>query len=92
MLKNIKAWNLPSEKHANFKAFMIKQVQTSLEHDCYLPEHPVKLSVKEWIAKKKKNINWDINYHSEEYKKECERVEGRNKWVNAICDSLEGME
>jgi len=89
ILKQVKAWKPPTEKHLNYKQYMIEQLMITIDGDCYILDPPEKLSGQQWKAKEIKDAKWHINYHTEEYKKECERVAGRNKWVNELCDSLE---
>lgn len=92
MLKEINAWEPPTTEHTQFKEFMIEQITKSIDCDCYTLDKPEKISGKQWLAKEIKDVNWNINYQSEEYKKECERVAEHNKWVNELCDSLEKLE
>ena len=89
ILKQVKAWKPPTEKHRNYKQFMIEQLTVSIDSDCYILDTPEKLSGQQWKAKEIKDAKWHINYHTEKYNEECERVAGRNKWVNDLCDSLE---
>jgi predicted RNA-binding protein with RPS1 domain len=91
ILKQVKAWKPPTEKHLNYKQYLIEQLTISIDSDCYTLDPAEKLSGRQWKAKEIKDAKWHINYHTEKYNEECERVAGRNKWVNELCDSLEGL-
>ena len=47
MLVKITEWKPPSENHNGLKNFMIEQVKSSIEHDCYNLKHPVLLTAEE---------------------------------------------
>jgi hypothetical protein len=91
MLKEVNDWNPPSEEHEGLKKFMIDQIKGSIDFDCseYPQQKPILLTGKQWIDKQKKQILKDIEYHSKEYKEECDRVAGRNKWIKQLRESLQ---
>jgi hypothetical protein len=95
MLTAVNAWQPPSEDHQALKAFMIEQLQSSIEHDCDSPYYERELKNirkpvlgAQWKKEKIANLEHDIVYYAEEYKKETERTDGRNKWISELRESL----
>jgi len=96
MLDKVVLWEPPSKEHHELKKFMIEQITGSIDFDCKLDywiekrNKIVELSVKEWLAKEKKRIQWDIDYHTKEQKEEEERASGRTMWIKQLRESLKG--
>ena len=92
MLEKVKAWNPPSPDHENLKKFMISQIEQSIDFDCkiYPSEINSPLSGKKWLEGKRKELLWEIEYHTKEDHEECERVAGRNLWLKQLRESLKG--
>lgn len=91
MLKEARKWNPPTPDHQGLKDFMIQQLTSSIDHDCSTEyyEKPVELlDGNSWLLKELQRINRDIEYHGKENQKELERVDGRNKWVKQLRESL----
>ena len=89
MLAQVRKWTPPSSDHDKYKAFMISQIQESIEWDCSGNfTVPKKQTNTEWFNDKLDTITWNVNYHSKELKKEKEQVAGRNKWIKQLRKSL----
>jgi hypothetical protein len=90
MLKDVMAWEPPSKDHIDLKKFMIEQLNSSIEFDCgeYPRSRYTVKSGKKWLEGKKAEVLKDIAYHREEYNKECERVEWKNKYITQLRESL----
>lgn len=89
MLAKVEAWEPPSPEHVEMKAFMAKQLRESIDWDCTVyGEEPERISGTEWREQMLAKARRDIEYHTEERRKEIERVEGRNRWVQQLRESL----
>lgn len=94
MLIQVEKWTPPSKDHIELKEFMIEQINSSIKFDCsgnYWKEQLAKVKVKSASGYKLellKEVKWNIDYHTEESKKEKERVASRNKWVKQLRESL----
>lgn len=91
MLEKVKNWSPPTSEHQELKNFMISQITQSIEFDCDASYYstPEKLSTREeWITGKIDRLIKDMDYHTEEHKKEIERVAERNEWVRQLWDSI----
>lgn len=95
MLEKVTKWNPPSPDHKPFKDFMISQIEDSIKFDCSIdtdddtePDQKLTLTPREWIARQIESAQWDIDYHTKEYAKECERTNGRNKWNSQLAKSV----
>jgi hypothetical protein len=92
MLKQVKSWNPPTIEHDNLKQFMITQIEDSIKWDCNESYYDSKTyatpSVSEIRHSRWVRINKDILYHMDEYRKEVERTDKKNKWIKQLKDSL----
>ena len=91
----------PTSDYVDIKQFMINQLELTIKHDAdtsYYKKEITKLNKEleliidaEKIRKEEiKDIEKDIKYHKEEYQKEVEGVNERNKWVEVFINSLKG--
>jgi hypothetical protein len=93
-LREVEAWNPPTEEHKELKSYAIDQLKQTIEYDCstkYLSE-PVKLDPIEWFNEKIERCKKDIEYHTKEWNEEVKRTNNRNKWVKQLRDSLGGQQ
>lgn len=88
MLDKVWSWHPPSNDHVPFKQYMIDQLVESKKFDCSLWDKPKLPSVEEYKENKISKALRDITYHSEELRKETERVRERREWIKALLDSL----
>ena len=89
MLKKVREWQQPTFDHKELKSFMIKQINESIDFDCYEPKCPIISNAEEWANKKLKSILWDVSYYTKSNREEIERVVERNKWVKQLKESLQ---
>jgi len=91
MLVEVEKWEPPTKDHIKMKNFMIKQIKDSISFDCegFNRTDPPELTGREWRAKEVDQLEKDVKYHMEEYHKDKERVDCRNKWVKDLMESLD---
>lgn len=97
-LNKAKAFKAPTIEHTGIRDFMIQQIEDTIDWDCnprYINERVKNaqnafknIDVAKIRAEKKRDIEKDLAYHTEELQKETERVVGRNKWVSDFIASL----
>jgi len=89
MLTEVRAYIPPSPDHVEYKQFMESQLVESIRFDCgFDAPAPRKKSAEEWLRDEQAKALKDITYHTEEHKKEQERVDSRNRWVAQLRESL----
>jgi hypothetical protein len=91
MAVQVRAWTPPSDDHKEMKRFMLQQIETS-RHDLawaemYLLEAEVK-SADDYFLEAISSAARDISSSAEEQRKEIERTEGRNRWIEQLYESL----
>ena len=95
MLDKANAWTPPTKGHTGLKQFMIDQLSESLKNDCGNDYYQMELSQIESytyegvVSDMRASNKRDIEYHTEQLKKDNERVEGCNEWISALYKSLE---
>ena len=95
MLCKINMWNPPTKDHVNLKEFMIKQIEDSIQFDCYAEkymEKPILQTGKEWFAEQMELVKSDLQYHVKENEKEIKRCKERTKWIQDLKNSLKEEE
>lgn len=86
MRKQVESWKIEPE-YANFKAFMIEQLNSSLENETYYQEENKKVdqtSDEDYWNQYVERLNWSINYHKEKYEEERQRTAQRNAWLKGL--------
>lgn len=92
MLIDVKNWNPPTSEFHGLKQFMIEQLTTSIDGDCYewnsLEHFP---SMSDWVNDRLSNNDLieELEYHLSEYNKECKSAENANAWIDTLIASLE---
>lgn len=95
MLDKANAWTPPTKEHEGLKKFMINQLTESMEFDCsndyYQRElnNIKQLTYNQYVNDMRDSNKRDIEYHTNELKKDNERVDTRNAWISALYKSLE---
>lgn len=88
LIAEVEAWEGSPE---GLKRFMLEQLRESLKFDVndeptrYFPKPR---SPEEWWGEECREAGKNITYHANEYEKEVERTEERNKWVAQLLDAL----
>lgn len=98
MLSDVKHWRPPTEDHDGIKAFMLEQLNSTLEFDGRTNWQEEKLIE---LRKELQSIDaskirqamidsaiHDIEYHTKEYEIEVKRCNDANKWVTDLLKSL----
>ncbi len=88
MVAKVKGWKPPSPKHEGLRDFMLEQLRSSIEFDCYTIDPPKELDSEAWLADALKSVRWSIDYHGKEEHKEQERTVSRNEWLRLLRESV----
>lgn len=89
MRMKVADWVPPTPDHEGLKKFMIQQLDETLKYDgltCL--SVPKKKTGDLWRASKVEALEWDIEYHEKERRKEVESVEEKNRWIADLRASL----
>ena len=95
MLDKANAWTPPTREHEGLKKFMIEQLTGSLDFDCsndyYQRElnNVKQLTYNQYVKDMRDKNKRDIEFYTNELKKDNERVDTRNEWISALYKSLE---
>jgi hypothetical protein len=87
MLDKVKAWNPPTNGHVGLKTFMIQQLEDSIKWDCTDSKRD-NTSFQEWYKAQLEHLEWEVNYHQQEYVKEVGRVKDQNLWIENLYESI----
>ena len=91
MSRKVKAWKLSTPDHQGLKNYMVQQLEESIKFDCgYKSEKPKRLTTIRWLDEQIASAKRNIEYHTEENRKEVERTNERNQWIAELRKSLEG--
>jgi hypothetical protein len=89
MLRQVKAWTPPTPDHQGMKDFMIEQLESSIEHDCYNYEGKAVLRTpQEYKALVLNALEKNVVRYMQYVAEEEERTAGRNDWVERLVASL----
>jgi len=102
MLKEVKAWIVPSPDHQYFKEFMVDQIKQSIEYDCDLKYTVKSIKDNEKIVKnlkgKKKfkkfrkelleGAKRTLSYYTGRLQEAQENYDIANKWISGIHESM----
>jgi len=92
MREKVIEWKPPTEDHKGLKAFMIEQINSSMEHDCGVIQYltkPEKKDPFEWKGEKIRAAIKDIEYHKKHHGDEISRTNERNKWIRELKQSVQ---
>jgi hypothetical protein len=95
MLDKANDWTPPTKEHEGLKKFMIEQLTDSMKFECsndYYERELVDiqhLTYTKYVKDMRESNERDIEYHTNELKKDNERVDKRNEWISALYKSLE---
>lgn len=91
MLAKVETWEAPTSEHVEFKAFMAKQIEESIDFDCRPFAMPVPEVSLGWRDAEVERQRQRIARAEEEIENERHRNESRKAWVSALLDSLEAV-
>ena len=83
-------WTPPTTEHAGLKKFMLEQIDESIKFDNYVPSMPIVQTAEEYHDSCLEVAYKSMTWQREEMKKDKERIDGRNKWITDLHDSLKG--
>lgn len=89
MLEEATRWIPPTPDHEGLKKFMVEQLQSSIEGDCYEPKKPVRMTGAEYQRAKVEEATRSVEYYRKEQVQEHKRVNERNAWIKALRESFE---
>ncbi len=88
MLAQVKAWAPPSNEHVELKNFMVQQIESSIQFDCWFPEPARTLPLREFITSEIDRMRDLVERYTQEAEKERERNEARNRWIRVLRESV----
>lgn len=91
MLNKVGQWEAPTPEHWAFRAFMIEQLERSIEFDCEeydFDKEPIEKTADEWRLEYSAKLARDLVYFEEHWKKDQERAATNTKWVKDLRASL----
>lgn len=91
MLAQAKAYKPPTPDHVQYAAFLVSQIEQSIEFDCTPYERePITSDPHLWRAQEIEKIEKSIAYHERAHREELERTARRNQWIRDLRASLNG--
>lgn len=89
MLGKVRAWEPPTDDHIGLRDFMIQQIEESIRFDCG-HEYPRAqlVSFEAWQHTRLKCLLENMARYADENRKEIERTESRNQWIEKLRESL----
>jgi hypothetical protein len=91
MLKRVKEWNPPTDKHIEFKRFMVSQLEDSIKFDIYEVSAPkIVVDSKEYRAERIDNIKQNIERIEKKIEKSKNNASLGVEWVEQLLASVEG--
>lgn len=102
MLAKVQAWVPPTDEHVNIKAFMVEQLESSLQSDCRdepvdldelraLTNRPVEdsdIDIEKFRAEGLDFAERRLAYASERLADQQNSIADKNRWIKALRDSL----
>lgn len=88
MLAEVRAWTPPTPDHAEFRKFMVDQLESSIRHDGPFGAAPDRMSGRDYRAMRIDKAHRDIAYHEKGQAAEIERARSRTAWVRDLRASL----
>jgi hypothetical protein len=88
MLKIIEKWECPKE-NKDLKEFMIKQINESIDHDCFICNEMYTEPYEKWVLQRKESLLHTINLYGEDLIKLEKNLLETKKWIESLKKSLE---
>lgn len=92
MLDKVRQWTPPTNRHLEFKNFMIEQIEKSIDFDCgtsyYENNPPEKLDGYGWFKREAEKLSKDFEFRVNGYLNEVQRVNFTNKWIKDLKESV----
>ncbi len=87
MVRQVDAWRSPPELEP-LRGMMLQQLRQSRDFDCGPTAPPKPRSLETFRGELLMKASRDIAYHSEQIRKEAERIEQSRQWIQMLRDSL----
>jgi vacuolar-type H+-ATPase subunit I/STV1 len=88
----------PTPEHVGLRDFMIQQLKDTIKWDgestfylekiAEIDQSLIILNATEIRLKRQKSINWDLDYHLENYRKEVKRCQEANEWMQKLVQAF----
>jgi hypothetical protein len=90
MLAKAKEWQPPTPEHVGLRDFMVQQITESIEWDCSekYDTAPVCKSTDAWLADSIERARQSLVRSEQSHAEEVERTESRNRWLQALRESV----
>jgi len=90
MIAKARQWVAPTKDHENFRDFMIKQLEESIDFDCreYTPWKSQAETVEEYRAAEIADARKSMESHSEQILKQADITISNNEWMYQLFRSL----
>ncbi len=88
MLEKARAWEPPSSEHEGLRSFMVKQIEESIQFDCYDREDSPGQSFEVWQVSYGEALSRSLAYSEESKAKEEARTAERNRWIVQLRESV----
>ena len=89
MLNKVRDWEPPTSDHAEFKKFMIDQLEQSLDFDCGSEySMPERVSAEDYRKQQIDSIKHMISFYEEQLEKRKEQIENARQWGIDLFESL----
>jgi hypothetical protein len=90
MIALVRAWEPPTKEHGGLQSFMLEQLHTSIDFDCF-PDHdrePKREPADVWLAKARAEADKNLARASKNHAEEVKRAASRTAWIKALRASL----
>lgn len=88
MRARAQAWSPPSPDHAELKSFMLRQIETSMESDCWMDQPPELPDFATWVEQRHASLVADVRRAEKAYAEERQRADDRTRWIRQLKESL----
>jgi len=91
MLDKVMYWEPPTPDHIGLKEFMVDQITSSIDSDCYKINPPNIGDINKYIADSLNYAKQSMDTASARFMSEIEKCKERTQWVQALKKSLKEM-
>jgi hypothetical protein len=87
-IKEVEAWNPPTENHVAIKEFMLEQLKMTIDSETYDINKPIAISVDEYKKTEIDKCTAEIKYYQEKIEAEHDRINHNNLWTRTFLQSI----
>lgn len=89
MLVKVNDWEPPTERHIQFKEFMVQQLTDTIKYDgCTYLSAPKRETAEEWLSNQIDAQESHIMHSKKAIAEERERTADNNKWITDLVESI----